>query len=109
MTDDLMKFLSKVAWYKQLDYNYKPDDEDEWLIKVNDTINSTLLTLDMRYHTYAEDSWSQEVYKAAMSEGISKCDCGSCYKWKMRLFQMCEEVEYAISCLIHKETQGHEC
>ncbi len=107
MTDELMGFLSFVAKCKQLDYDYAPIDEKEWLIKVNDTINSTLLTLDMRYQTYAEGSWTQAVYKAFTSDSVQKCDCDDCYKWKMRTFQMTQEIEYAISCLIH-ETQEKE-
>jgi hypothetical protein len=106
--DAFLNFLGKVAHYKQLDYNYRPEDQREWLIKVNDTINSTLLTLDMRFHTYAEGSWTRTVFKNAMSETVSKCDCDDCNKWKMRLFQMCEEIEYAISCLIHKEGETND-
>lgn len=103
MTDEFMGFLFKLADHKRLEYDYYPDDEHDWLIKVNDTINSTVLTLDMRYQTYAEGSWSQSVYQAFNSETVQKCSCDSCAKWKMRVFQMCQEVEYAISCLVHKE------
>ena len=108
MTDELMDFLAFVAKCQQLEYGFKPADRKEWLIKVNDTINSTLLTLDMRYQTYAEGSWSQAVYKAFTSDTIQNCDCDDCGKWKMRAYQMVSEVEYAISCLIHKQTQEKE-
>ena len=108
MTDDLMNFLAFVAKCKQLEYGFQPEDEHEWLIKVNDTINSTLLTMDIRYQTYAEGSWSQTVYKAFSSETIQKCECDDCYKWQMRAHQLVSEVEYAIGCLIHKQTQEKE-
>ena len=107
MTDELMDHLNRVAHYKQLDYNFHPADEAEWRIAVSNKILSCLCTLDMRFQTYAEGSWTQNVWKAFNTPTIAGCDCDDCYKWKMRMLQINEEIEYAISCLMQAEVEQH--
>lgn len=92
--------LTKIARYKELDYNFHPADE-EWTINRAKVIESVLLKMDMTFQTYAEDSWTRNVWKAFNQVKESKCMCDDCWNWRKRLWQIEQEVEYEISCRIH--------
>ena len=94
--------LTKIARYKELDFNFRPANHDEWTIARHNAIESILLKMDMTFQTYAEGSWTRNVWKAFTQIDAGNCHCNDCHVWRMRLWQIEQEVEYEIGCRIHK-------
>ena len=67
----------------------------DWIIIRDQAIHRAWVTLDMRYRTYAEDSWTADVLRYV--EQTKSCSCEDCEQWGIREVQIIEEVRREMS------------
>ena len=70
-------------------------DTDDWQIIRDKAIHRAWVTLDMRYQTYSENSWTADVLR--MVEVFGKHDTDEAELWRMREVQIIQEVRRELS------------
>ena len=77
---------------------------DEIEILKTYAIEHAIVNLEMRYMTYAQDSWVALVLKSA--EETASCGCDDCQLWHMRLDLIIKEVELVLDQRLTAATQA---
>ena len=104
MQDSTKKQLSVYANDLWLSRNYGTHPEKD--IIIDEAVTTAYLNLEVRYQTYAENSWTDEVLWW-VGQGFSQnCSCDNCddedEKWFIREVQISREVHYQLDCLMQK-------
>jgi hypothetical protein len=76
---------------------------NEVIILKGKAVHTAYLNLEMRYTTYAEDSWVALVLQSVETKN---CVCDDCQLWYMREVQIINEVSQCVDRAITKMNQG---
>ena len=74
-------------------------------IIIDNAVQTAWMNLDMRYRTYAEDSWTEEVLYWVRRSISRNCVCDDCMKWHIREVQIISEVHYQVDCAFRKQQE----
>ena len=106
-SEKVMRKLRAMSEHRLLERNISRDKlaPGDWEAITDGAATTAFLNLEMRYKTYAEVSWCEDVIKA--SEQTASCRCEDCNLWHIRYVQMMQEVEDQTETHLFR-TQGHK-
>ena len=100
MEADTYRILSGHAHDLWVSRNFGPHPEKD--IIIDQAVHTAYLNLEMRYQTYAENSWTDETLWWIDKAVARECPCDDCDKWFIRETQIIKEVHYQLDCLMQK-------
>ena len=81
--------------------------EPETQIIRDKAIQTAYINLEMRYQTYARDSWVAVVLKAVSQ--TKSCDCETCQLWYIRENHIIEEIHKQLWIYHNNENERERC
>ena len=103
MKDETRSELTAFANDLWLCRNFGEHPEKD--IIIDGAVQTAWMNLDMRYRTYAEDSWTDEVLYWVRISISKNCVCDDCMKWHIREVQIISEVHYQVDCAFRKQQE----
>ena len=92
---DSMKVMTVYARDWELERNVPTHLYPDWVTVRDAAVHRAFVTLEMRYQTYARDSWTALVLLSV--ERTKSCSCETCEVWRMREVQIINEVRIEMS------------
>ena len=78
-----------------------------WEAERDKAIQTAYINLEMRYQTYARDSWVAVVLKAVSQ--TKSCDCETCQLWYIRENHIIEEIHKQLWIYHNNENERERC